>query len=39
LMETDNPETFKAWIKNWEDLVDFEIIELGEKPSAENSPM
>jgi len=39
LMETDNPETFKAWIKNWEDLVDFEIIELGEKPSTENSPM
>ncbi len=26
-----------TWIKNWEDLVDFEIIELGEKPSANNS--
>lgn len=37
LMETENPDSFKTWIKNWEDLVDFEIIELGEKPSANNS--
>ena len=36
LMETENPETFKSWIKNSEDLVDFEIIEIGQKPSAEN---
>jgi hypothetical protein len=36
LMETENPETFKAWIKNWEDLVDFEIIEIGEKPTSDN---
>ena len=33
LMETENQDTFKTWIKNWEDLVNFEIIELGEKPS------
>jgi hypothetical protein len=36
LMETENPETFKTWIKNWEDLVDFEIIEIGEKPTSDN---
>jgi hypothetical protein len=36
LMETENPETFKHWIKYWEDLVDFEIIELGEKPIPDN---
>jgi hypothetical protein len=35
-MESDNPETFNTWIKNWEDLVDFEIIELGEKPNSKN---
>lgn len=32
LMETENQEKFKTWIKNWEDLVDFEVIEIGEKP-------
>ncbi len=32
LMETDDPSLFKAWIKNWEDLVAFEIVEIGEKP-------
>jgi len=36
IMETENPESFKMWIKNWEDLVDFEIIELGEKPNSKN---
>lgn len=34
LMETENPETFKTWIKYWEDLVDFEVIEIGQKPSS-----
>jgi hypothetical protein len=33
LMETDHPELFKSWIKNWQDLVDFEIVEIGEKPA------
>lgn len=32
LMETENPDTFKEWTKNWDDLVEFDIIELGEKP-------
>ena len=36
LMETENPELFKTWIENSEDLVDFEVIEIGQKPSAEN---
>ena len=36
LMETDNPDIFRTWIKNWEDLVDFEIVELGAKPSTDN---
>ena len=35
-METENPDLFYKWIKNWEDLVDFEIIELGEKPASDN---
>jgi len=37
LMETENYDTFKTWTKKWEDLVNFEIIEMGEKPSIENS--
>ena len=35
-METQNPELFKTWIENSEDLVDFEVIELGEKPASDN---
>ena len=34
LMETNDPALFDLWTKNWSDLVRFEIIELGEKPSA-----
>jgi uncharacterized protein DUF3303 len=33
LMETDDPSYFDRWIENWKDLVGFEIIALGEKPS------
>jgi hypothetical protein len=33
LMETNDPDLFETWIKNWEDLVDFEVIEIGEKPN------
>ena len=32
LMETETPETFDTWIANWDDLVDFEVIELKQKP-------
>lgn len=33
-MDTDDPATFGAWMPYWSDLVDFEIVELGEKPPA-----
>ena len=26
LMESDDPQLFSEWTRNWEDLVDFEII-------------
>ncbi len=32
LMETNNKNLFKKWIKNWIDLGSFEIIEIGTKP-------
>ena len=25
LMESDNPELFSRWLRNWKDLIDFEI--------------
>ncbi|MEL6672848.1 MAG: DUF3303 family protein [Bacteroidota bacterium] len=28
LMETTDPTLFETWIKNWEDLVDFEVYPL-----------
>ena len=33
IMETADPATFEAWTPYWSDLVDFEIVELGEKPT------
>jgi len=33
LMETNDRSLFDRWMENWKDLVRFEIIELGEKPS------
>lgn len=33
LMETENPDLFECWVKHWEDLASFEVIELGDKPS------
>ena len=35
IMETDDFATFEAWMPYWADLVSFEIVELGEKPSAD----
>ena len=32
LMETDKPELFQEWIKHWEDLTRFEVVEIGAKP-------
>jgi hypothetical protein len=34
LMETEDPRLFAGWIKRWEDLVDFEVVEIGEKPRS-----
>jgi hypothetical protein len=33
LMETTNPALFQIWTAQWNDLVRFEIVELGEKPA------
>jgi hypothetical protein len=33
LMETNNPSLFQQWIQRWNDLIRFEIIEIGEKPN------
>lgn len=35
LMETDHPGLFSEWIRQWEDLGHFEIIEIGPKPGPE----
>jgi hypothetical protein len=32
LMETDDPALFQQWTECWNDLVRFEIVELGQKP-------
>ena len=32
LMETHDPSLFAVWLKQWEDLVSIEVIELGGKP-------
>ena len=35
LMETDDPSLFQAWLDEGKDLVAMEIVELGEKPKAQ----
>ena len=37
LMETDQFELFQEWTKNWDDLIQFEILEIGEKPKKGGS--
>ena len=32
LMETGDPKLFDLWMRHWQDLVSFEIVEIGEKP-------
>ena len=32
LMETNDSSLFQQWIKHWQDLTKFEIIEIGAKP-------
>jgi Domain of unknown function (DUF3303) len=36
LMETDDPSLFQVWLEEWKDLVAMEVVELGEKPKAED---
>jgi hypothetical protein len=33
LMETCDSSLFKVWTDKWKDLVSFEVIAIGEKPS------
>ena len=35
LMETDSPALFDQWVREWTDLVSFEIIELDPEKPAE----
>ena len=37
LMETDDPSLFQVWLDEWKDLVAMEVVELGEKPEAQDS--
>lgn len=38
LMQTDDAARFAQWTQHWEDLVAFEIVELGPKPGEEPPP-
>ena len=33
LMETEDAALFEEWIGRWQDLVSFEVVELGPKPA------
>jgi len=33
LMETEDASLFDRWVDCWKDLVEFEIVEIGEKPA------
>ena len=37
LMETEDPSLFQLWAEKWKDLVNIEVIELGEKPHERSS--
>ena len=37
VMQTDDPALFEVWFKKWKDLMAIEIVELGEKPKAQNA--
>ncbi len=36
LVGTDNPTLFQQWTNCWNDLMRFEIIEIGEKPKKKD---
>ena len=33
LMRTENPALFDLWFEQWNDLVEFEVVEIGQKPA------
>jgi len=35
LMETDDPSLFQVWFERWQDLLEIEIVEIGEKPKTQ----
>ncbi len=37
LMETDDPSLFQVWFEHWKDLAAIEVVELGEKPKAQEN--
>ena len=37
LMKTEDPELFRKWIEKWEDLVDFEVIQVVSSEEASNA--
>ncbi len=37
LMETERFELFQEWTEKWSDLVQFEIIEIGDKPAKRST--
>ncbi len=36
IMQGENAELFDVWIKEWKDLVEFEVVEITESPTAKN---
>ncbi len=34
LMKTNDATLFQQWISNWDDLIAFEVVEIGEKPES-----
>ena len=36
LMETDDPSLFQVWFEHWKDLAAIEVVELSEKPKAQD---
>ena len=36
LMRAEHEALFETWIREWRDLADFEIVEIGAKPGVED---
>ena len=37
LMKTEDPKLFRQWIEKWEDLIDFEVIQVVSSEEASNA--